>query len=98
MTTARQRSRIRTIAPTKHDNFANELWFVEVVVLVVLRALQGRLECKTLLGNLVYPHARLYHDRSRVRSARVAGLGRGVCLPRTRPTGIEKPCQGWFIF
>jgi hypothetical protein len=61
-----------------------ELRFVEVVVPVVLRTLQGQLACMTVLGDLVHPHARLNHSCSRVRSARRPCLGRGAPVPACR--------------
>src|SRR5258708_6895057 len=56
------------------------LLFVEVVVLVVLRTLQGQLERQAFLGDLVHQHPGLYHGRTRVRSSRLTGLGCGVSL------------------
>ena len=41
-----------------------ELGFVEIVVFVVLRTLQGQLESETLLGNLVDPNTRFNLNRS----------------------------------
>ena len=55
-------------------------FLVEVVVLVVLRPLQGQLQGETILGNLIDPDARGDLFRSRVGSARVACLGRRVGL------------------
>ena len=54
--------------------------FIKVVVLVVLRTLQGQLEREAILGDLVDPYARGNLGRSRVSSARLARLGRSVRL------------------
>ena len=36
----------------------NRLLLIEVVILVVLRTLQGQLKCETILGDLVDPYSR----------------------------------------
>ena len=57
-----------------------ELGLVEVVVLVILRALQRQLEGDAILGDLVDPNTRVHFDRSRVCRACLACLGRCVGL------------------
>ena len=49
---------------------------VEIVVFVILRALQGQLERKAVFGDLVDPHAGGNLHRSRISSARLPCLGR----------------------
>src|SRR6476646_3172659 len=70
-----------------------ELWFVQVVVLVVLRTLQRQLKSEALFGDLIHPDARCNCGCSRVCSAGATCLGGRICLRRTLPTGIEKFCQ-----
>src|ERR1700749_4917424 len=67
-----------------------ELRFIEVVVLVVLRSLQRQLERQPLLRDLVYPYPWLYHRRTGIRSSRLLGLGCSVSLSCSRPARIEK--------
>ena len=59
----------------------SQLLFVKVVVLVVLRALQGQLEGEAILGDLVDPYSRGNLSRSRVGSALLARFGGSVRLP-----------------
>ena len=54
---------------------------IQVVVLVVLRTLQGQLQCETILGDLVDPYSRGNFSRSRVSSALLARFGGSVRLP-----------------
>ena len=57
-----------------------ELFLIQVVVFVVLRALQSQLESETVLGDLVNPDARVYLGRSRISIALAAYLGCGIGL------------------
>ena len=57
-----------------------QLFLVQVVVLVVLRTLQGQLEGEAILGDLVDPNARGNLDRSRVSSALLSCLGGSIRL------------------
>ena len=49
---------LRTTWPCPASPPRPGLWFVEVVVLGILRPLQGRLEGQPLLGDLIHPHTR----------------------------------------
>src|SRR5580704_7291446 len=70
---------------------SNELWFggpllrfrrfIQVIILVVLRTLQGQLKCEAILGDLVDPYSRGNFSRSRVSSALLARFGGSVRLP-----------------
>jgi len=58
-----------------------QLLFVQVVVLVVLRTLQGQLKGEAILGDLVDPYSRGNFGRSRVSSALLARFSGSVRLP-----------------
>jgi len=51
-------------APSPIPSTSCILRFVEILVLGVLRTLQGQLKCQTLLGDLVHQHSRRNHRRS----------------------------------
>jgi len=55
--------------------------FIQVVVLVVLRTLQGQLKCEAILGDLIDLYSRGNFSRSRVSSALLARFGGSVRLP-----------------
>src|SRR5208283_13126 len=74
-----------------------ELLLVQVVVLVILRALQRQLESEAVLGDLVNPYARVHLDRSRVCAPLAACLGCGIGLRRALPAGVEKLVQRFFV-
>jgi len=57
------------------------LLFVEVLVLVVFRALQGQLKGEAILGDLVDPYSRGNFSPSRVSSPLLARFGGSVRLP-----------------
>jgi len=57
-----------------------DLWFVEVVVLVVLGALQRQLEGEAILGDLVDPNSRGNFHRARVRSTLLSSLRGRITL------------------
>ena len=57
--------------------------FIEVVVPIVFRTLQGQLEGDAIFSDLVNPYARGNFNGARERSAGVAGLGRSIGLRGT---------------
>src|SRR5215475_7879261 len=73
-------------------------FLVEIVVLVVLRALQGQLEGESILGDLIDPHTGCNLGCSRVSSTLLTCFGRSVRLCGTGPAGVEKVCQRLIVF
>jgi hypothetical protein len=74
-------SELWLLGPDPVDPLLGFSRFVQVVVLVVLRTLQGQLKCEAILGDLVDPYSRGNFSRSRVSSALLARFGGSVRLP-----------------